>query len=111
MGVTKKTYLDNMRVRISQIPPLDLKFNHSVLTEYELLVATIQKLNEIVDLTNLTLQEWYKIKTWIENELGNYAKEILNNMLKNGQLLINVDYETETETLSFIFSAVGENGV
>ena len=44
MGIRKKDpYLHNMRVRISEIPPLDLKFNHSVLTEYELLVATIQK--------------------------------------------------------------------
>lgn len=107
MGVIKKDpYLSNMRVRISQIPPLDLKFNHSVLTEYELLVATIQKLNEIVDLTNLTLQEWYELRNWLQNELINYTTQILNEMLQNGQLLIDVDYEAESETLSFIFKAV-----
>lgn len=105
--IKKEPYLNNMSVRISQIPPLDLKFNDSVLTEYELLVATIEKLNEIVDLTNLTLKEWYELKEWIQQELGSYAIEILQQMLVNGELMVDVNYTDEDESLSFVFTNNG----
>lgn len=110
MSINRRRYLDNLKVRISQIPPLDMKFKSMAVTEYELLVATIHKLNEVIELVNLTVEEWSLIEKWIESEIQEISTNMLQEMLQNGQLLIDVDYETETETLSFVFKSVTEMG-
>ncbi len=58
------TKLDEFRVRISQIPPLDVAFKSMALTDYEMLIAVVYRLNELIkingeyiDLTNEVL-EW-----------------------------------------------------
>ena len=43
---------EKFKVKTSQIPPMDVAFSQITLTDYELLVATIRKLNELIMITN-----------------------------------------------------------
>lgn len=58
----------DFKVRISQIPPLDVAFNTMALSEYELLVATIYRLNELITYTNSYTELINEIMIWVVND-------------------------------------------
>lgn len=109
-SVDMKKFRD-FKVRISQIPPMDVVFNSMAINDYELLVATIYKLNELVGATNKYTVKIDEVLEWLVNEgLFETTTEIVNALLDNGQLLLDVDYNKYTETLSFMFGRGDLNG-
>lgn len=77
------TNLETFKVRISQIPPFDVAFKEMALTDYEMLVATIYRLNELIginqkyiDLTEDTLN--WLIEDGLTQEVTNKLIEWLN---------------------------------
>lgn len=85
-SVDMKKFRD-FKVRISQIPPMDVAFQNMVLTEYELLVATIYKLNELISQTNSYTELINDILEWVLNEgLEQAVLEQLSVWLNDGTL-------------------------
>lgn len=58
----------DMKVKISNIPPLDVAFQNMALSDYELLVATIYKLNELIENTNSYTELINEVLKWVINE-------------------------------------------
>lgn len=58
----------DFKVRISQIPPLDVAFQTMALSDYELLVATIYRLNELITYTNSYTELINEIMVWVVND-------------------------------------------
>ena len=108
--INMKKYKD-FKVAISQVPPMDMAFKEMAINDYELLVATIYKLNELVGATNKYTEKIDEVLEWLVNEgLFETTTEIVNALLDDGQLLLDVDYNKYTETLSFVFGRGDLNG-
>ena len=83
---TFKKTLD-FNVKISQVPPMDLAFQTMALSEYELLVATIYKLNELIEVNNTYTNLIDDILEWVVGDgLESVVKEILIQWKDNGSL-------------------------
>ena len=81
---------------------LPLVYDES-LSYYEVLCKIQSKLNEVIKTQN-DLQDAFKsMLEWVNNQLKIYAKEILNEMLDKGQLLVELKYIAETKTLKMTF--------
>lgn len=78
---------EEFRVRISQIPPMDLAFERMSLSEYELLVATIYKLNDLILVTNSYTELIEEIMEWVTNDgLKEAVLSQLDTWLNDGTL-------------------------
>lgn len=75
---------------------------------FEALLDWLDEVNKMIEILNLTLEEWTTIQTWIQKELESFAQVILMDMLNDGKLLMTVTYDQPQEMLSFIFSDVPE---
>ena len=76
-------------------------------TDYILLCKLTEKYNEIVEATNSLEEAMEQFFAWVEENLGTYAREYLQQLLEEGKLLIDVNYVQETETLQFVFKKGG----
>lgn len=77
-------------------------------TDYILLCKLVEKYNEIVEATNSLEEAMEQFFAWVEENLGTYAREYLQQLLEDGKLLIDVNYVQETETLQFVFKKEGD---
>ena len=77
-------------------------------SDYILLCKLTEKYNEIVDATNSLEEAMEQFFSWVEENLGTYAREYLQELLEQGMLLIDVNYVQETETLQFVFKKEGD---
>ena len=85
-SVDMKKFRD-FKVRISQIPPMDVAFESMAISEYELLVATIYRLNELIKHTNSYTELIDEILEWVLNEgLEQAVLDKLNVWLNDGTL-------------------------
>ena len=85
-SVDMKKFRD-FKVRISQVPPMDVAFQSMALTEYELLVATIYKLNELISQTNSYTELINDILEWVVNDgLEESVKDMLIEWKNDGTL-------------------------
>ena len=73
------------------------------LDSYQKLLKIQYKINELVKNNNQIIEWLNDLEQWLKTTLKQYAQEILNQMLENGELTINTIYKPETETLSFVF--------
>ena len=73
------------------------------LDSYQKLLKIQYKINELVKNNNQIIEWLNDLEQWLKTTLKQYAQEILNQMLENGELTINAIYKPETETLSFVF--------
>lgn len=73
------------------------------LDSYLKLLKMQHKLNELIASHNQIIEWLNDLEQWLQTTLKQYAQEILNQMLENGELTINAIYKPETETLSFVF--------
>ena len=73
------------------------------LDSYQKLLKIQYKINELVKNNNQIIEWLNDLEQWLKTTLKQYAQEILNQMLENGELTVNAIYEPETETLSFVF--------
>lgn len=73
------------------------------LDSYQKLLKIQYKINELVKNNNQIIEWLNDLDQWLKTTLKQYAQEILNQMLENGELTINAIYKPETETLSFVF--------
>lgn len=79
--------IEGFQTVISQVDPMDFKFPHMALTDYELLVSTIYKLNELIDVTNKYYNLVIEFNEWVINEgLSAAVLERLNEWLIDGTL-------------------------
>lgn len=78
------------------------------LSYYEALCKIQHKLNEVINNQNNLNNAFEELLLWINQELTKIATEILMKLLKNGQLLVQLDYVEETKTLNMVFESVGE---
>lgn len=79
--------LEDIKVAISQVSPMDLNFGNRTVTEYELLVLTIYRLNELIKVTNEYTDLINEIMLWILNEgLEESVLNQLNVWLDDGTL-------------------------
>lgn len=86
---TKKpfTLSKDFKVRISQIPAMDVAFETMAMSEYELLVATIYKLNELIGMTNSYTELIDEILKWVVGDgLEQTTKNILVEWMNDGTL-------------------------
>ena len=75
------------KVRTSQVPPLDVAFDHMALTDYQLLVATIRKLNELIMMTNSYTEFIDEILKWVVGDgIDMTVRNILELWLNDGTL-------------------------
>lgn len=74
-------------VKTSQIPPMDVAFDPMALTDYELLVATIYKLQDLILVTNSYSELIEKILKWVVGDgLEQTIKDILIKWDEEGYL-------------------------
>lgn len=60
---------------ISIIPPKDVRFSGKSLSEYELILALIEKVNELIKYTNSVAELVYALEKWINDEFINAIDE------------------------------------
>ena len=60
-----------------------------------------------MEATNSLEEAMEQFFAWVEENLGTYAREYLQQLLEEGKLLIDVNYVQETETLQFVFKKGG----
>lgn len=76
------------------------------LSYYEVLCRMSEKLNEVIASNNNLNEAFATLKNWIDTELKDYATEILMELLQQGQLLIELNYDENTKTLNMVFGKV-----
>lgn len=85
--VVKQELLEGFRVRVSQIPPMDVAFKTMALTDYEILVAVIYRLNELIQVTQGYIDLTVDVLDWVMNDGLNIAVlERLTEWLNDGTL-------------------------
>lgn len=77
------------------------------LDSYLKLLKIQHKVNELVNNNNQIIEWLNELDAWLQTMLKQYAQEILNQFLENGDLTINAIYHADTETLSFVFGKKG----
>jgi hypothetical protein len=85
---------------------LPLVFDDS-LSYYEVLCKLSSKLNEVINSQNAIVNEMEHFEEVIKNDLI----EILNQMLKNGELYLETTYDENTKTLKFIFGGINNGRI
>lgn len=77
------------------------------LDSYLKLLKIQHKVNELVNNNNQIIEWLNELDAWLQTMLKQYAQEILNQFLENGDLTIDAIYHADTETLSFVFGKKG----
>ena len=86
---TKKPFKlsKDFKVKISQIPAMDVAFETMAMSKYELLVATIYKLNELIGMTNSYTELIDEILKWVVGDgLEQTTKDVLVGWMNDGTL-------------------------
>lgn len=98
---------NNLNCVVNTITRYDMEFIKAY-NDKELLRALCYQIANVIDMLNLTQEQFEKLVAWINDNLWEYAGNLLQQWLEQGLIKIGVNYNAETETLSFVFKRYKE---
>lgn len=98
---------NNLNCAVNTITRYDMEFIKAY-SDKELLHALCYQIANVIDMLNLTQEQFEKLVAWINDNLWEYASNLLQQWLEQGLIKIGVNYNAETETLRFVFKRYKE---